>query len=98
MISFVREADRFDGFIVAGSLDDGSKHLVDLTGRHGVPTEATVEFYYAGDGVRSVDFANPKAKVRVDNILVKGGDLLVLRFTRQNDQPTQSGQSAGHHG
>lgn len=76
-------------------------HLVDLQSRHNLPKEeATVEYYYAGDGVRSSDFSTLKAKVRINNVYMKSGDFLVLRFSREPTaaDAADAGQSAAHHG
>lgn len=97
VISYVREADRFDGFLVCANLDK-DKHLVDFKARHSIPNEASVEFYYAASGMKSEDFT-AKAKIRVDNVQLKSGDFLVLRFTRQvveSDTDEASSGSAGH--
>lgn len=98
LVSYVREADRFDGFLVVGNLDSDA-HLVDFKSRHTLPDEATVEFYHAADGRPSVDFVKPNAKVHVDNVQVKPGDFLVLRFTRQpvvSEADSGASSSAGH--
>lgn len=98
VVSYVREANRFDGFLVVGNLDE-SKHLVDFKARHDLPDEATVEYYHAADGVKSGDFSKSKARVRLDNMLVKSGDFLVLRFSREvRDSEAESSGSVGGHG
>jgi riboflavin synthase alpha subunit len=100
VISYVREAERFDGFLVAGNLDK-TKHLIDFKLRHDLPDEATVEYYYAGDGSKSSDFVGEKAKVHVDNIQLKSGDFLVLKFSREaasSDSDDSSSSASSAHG
>lgn len=96
LVSYVREADRFDGFLVAGNLDSDA-HLVDFKSRHSLPDEATVEFYHAADGRPSVDF-KPNVKVHMDNVQMKPGDVLVLRFTRQPVVSESGASSSAGHG
>lgn len=105
VVSYVREADRFDGFIVLGNLDKRA-HLVDLKLRHGadLPDKATVEYAFAADGSTSSDFSNKgkSSVVEIDNLKVESGLFLVLRFSRDeadsDDDSAASGSSSstGH--
>lgn len=100
VVSYVREADRFDGFLILGNLDN-EKHLVDFKQRHSLPEKAKIEYYYAADGNLNSDFVsiNGSTVVHVDNLHVKPGDFMVLRFNREeslSDSESSSGAGVAH--
>lgn len=82
VVSYVREAHRFDGFVIVGNIDN-QRHLVDLAQLHSLPNEAKVEYYHAADEMPSPDFSHNQV-VHIDNVQVKPGDFIVLRFSREN--------------
>lgn len=94
VISFVRQAPRFDGYIVAANVGDKSA-LVDFKNMFDIEEEhSTVVYYYAVDH-KGQDL-NVGKEVTNENIKLKPGELLVLKYTTDKDnKPTV--QQAAHH-
>lgn len=78
VISFVREATGFDGYLVVANTDP-NKHLVDYKRRHDLPDKAEVVYYFSNSKSQNVDF-QVGSVLNVDNISLPSGDLLILKF------------------
>jgi glycosidase len=82
VISYVREAKGFDGYLVIANTDKDKAHFVDYKLKHDLPEKALVEYYYSvGAGGQANDFKVGET-LRIENILLKPGELLILKFNR----------------
>lgn len=81
VISFVREASGFDGFLVAANTDKDKAFLLDFKEMYGLPDKANVAYFYSSDGDNK-DFQTG-AEISTDNIKLKRAEFLVLRFSRK---------------
>lgn len=92
IVSYNREADRFDGYVVAANTDKDS-HLVDFQGLYGIPEESEVEFFYSTNA--NDDFVKGKI-VQNSHIKMKSGEFLVLKYKR-NEEKVSEKASVQHH-
>ena len=79
MVSFVRKAVGFDGYLVAANVDGVSSGSIDFESLHDIPNNGTVEYLYADD-LTSIKELGAGSQVMTGKIILKPGELLVVRF------------------
>jgi len=83
IISFVREAKGFDGYLVASNFNmnkkSSSNNFQEL---HGIPKNGTVSYFYP-NSEKSVDDFKVGNEVSTEKIILKPGELLIVRFDKR---------------
>ena len=77
MISFVREAVGYHGYIVAANTNSVSV-TVDFKAKHSTPARGTVAYCSAIE-----ELFTTKNELNLDQILLRPGQILVLKFERE---------------
>lgn len=82
VVSFVREAPGFDGYLVAANVADSSTGSTNFRALHNIPKNGTVEYFYSNNELSAKEF-EVKLSVVTEKIILKPGELLVLRFAKR---------------
>ena len=80
IISFVREAKRFEGYIVAANADS-RPIAVDFKKKYDTPVNGTVSYFYSIKSEYNNEFQVNQV-VPLNNILLKYGEFLVLKYNK----------------
>jgi len=80
IVSFVREAEGFDGYLVASNFNLNKKSTSnDFRNLHNIPKNGTVSYFYSNSETSVNDFKVGN-EVSTEKIILKPGELLVVRF------------------
>lgn len=82
IFSFVREAPGFDGYLVAANVADKKSGSTDFESLHNIPKNGTVSYFYSNNEM-SVNEFKVGMEVYTERILLKPGELLVVRFDKR---------------
>ncbi len=82
VISFVREAKGFDGFVVAANTGM-NKETIDLARKHDIVSKGSLVYFYTPDDVTVAGDFEINKEVRLDSLSLKQGQLLIARFSRE---------------
>jgi len=83
VVSFVREAEGFDRFLVAANVNTDKKPASnDFESLYGIPRNGTVAFFYSGSQASLSEF-KVGLEVFTGRILLKPGELLVVKFDKR---------------
>lgn len=80
VFSYLREAYRFDGYLIAFN-PSNEIEFNDFHTSHDVPLEAQVVLHYSTLNIRNNDFIVGN-ELTTDKILLRPGDILVLKYSR----------------
>lgn len=81
VISFVREAEGFSGYLIAANTGM-TPEINDFSANFGIPKESTLVYFYSPqDMVTSKEFVIGE-KVNLESVLLNQGQLLVAKFSR----------------
>lgn len=78
IVSFVREAEGFEGYLVAANVNKKSGST-DFKTLHNIPKNATVSYFYSDNESSSNEFS-VGLEVFTERIILKPGELLVVKF------------------
>lgn len=81
ILSFVREAEGFDGYLVASNVDQKAGS-VDFSRLHNIPKNATVSYFYSDNEMSANEF-RVGWEVSTGRILLKPGELLIVKFDKR---------------
>lgn len=81
IISFIREAKGYDGFLIASNINKkaGSNDFKTI---HDIPKNGTVSFFYSANALSANEFKTG-LEISTERILLKPGELLVLKFDKR---------------
>lgn len=82
VISFVREAPGFDGYLVAANVADSSTGSINFRALHDIPKNGTVSYFYTNSEFSAKEFV-VGLHIVTEKIILKPGELLVLRFDKR---------------
>lgn len=82
ILSFVREADGFDGYLVAANVADKKSGATDFMALHNIPKNGTVSYFYTNNELSAKEFGIG-LEVSTERILLKPGELLVVKFDKR---------------
>lgn len=82
IFSFVREAPGFDGYLVAANVADRKSGSTDFETLHSIPKNGTVSYFYSNSELSLNEF-KVGMEVYTERILLKPGELLVVRFDKR---------------
>lgn len=81
IVSFVREAEGFEGYLVAANVNKKSGST-DFKTLHNIPKNATVSYFYSDNESSSNEFS-VGLEVFTERIMLKPGELLVVKFDKR---------------
>jgi len=81
IFSFIREAPGFDGYLVAANVDQKAGS-VDFSRLHSIPKNGTVSYFYSESEMSANEF-RVGLEVSTGRILLKPGELLVVKFDKR---------------
>ncbi|CAF0729110.1 unnamed protein product [Brachionus calyciflorus] len=84
VISFVREAQGFNGYLVAANVHDNESKLVDFTVPHDIPVKAHVTHFFSSNP-QSYDEFKLDTELDSTHIMLQPHELLILKFSRANN-------------
>lgn len=82
VVSFVREAPGFDGYLVAANVADKASGSTNFKALHNIPKNGTVSYFYSDSELSAKEFA-VGLNVATEKIILKPGELLVVRFDKR---------------
>lgn len=81
VVSFVREAAGFAGYLVAANTGM-TPETIDFAANLGIPNEGTLAYFYSPDDMVTSDEFVIGEEISLDNVLLRQGQLLVAEFSR----------------
>lgn len=81
IISFIREAKGYDGFLIASNINKKSGSN-DFKTIHEIPKNGTISFFYSENAISANEFKTG-LEISTERIILKPGELLVLKFDKR---------------
>lgn len=82
VVSFVREAPGFDGYLVAANVAETASGSTNFKALHNIPKNGTVSYFYSDSELSAKEFSIG-LNVATEKIILKPGELLVVRFDKR---------------